>query len=186
MSTQRREVQDDPEMESLKRGDPADALLTLRRTQAKNTESASLIKFFQTNRDIFPCTANEKVLLDWCSRKKAVAGFDLLQLALAEIRNSLVATPQAAPPPPTEAEIAAQEKSRLLSLDRAGLTAELAKRRYQKPAETVSADCALLKTKDDVMKLSGAEIRRLTFRPSDGSRRIRNTEYINQLFQGSN
>jgi hypothetical protein len=183
MSNRRAVETEDQEMQRLAAGDPVGAL---RRAQANNAAAGALINFFQSNRDIFPCQANEKILLDWCSRKNAVASFDLLQLALAELRSSLVATPPAAPPPPTAAELAAAERKRLVSLDRAGLQKELEKRVYKKPAENVSADCAALKTKDDVMKLSGAEIRRLTFRPSDGSRRIKNTEYINQLLQGSN
>lgn len=115
-----------------------------------------------------------------------MASFDLLQLALAEVRNSLVPTPPAAPPPPTPEEIAAAERKRLTSLDFAGLKAELAKRRYQKPPDQVSPDCAVLQTKGDVKRLSGPQLSALLYRPSDGSSRRANTDHINRILAGNN
>jgi hypothetical protein len=183
--TTRRAISDDLEMENLQRGDIGGAREAYRRAKVKDQEVAAISEFLRAHPEIMPIQANGHMLQEWCNRKNAVATKELLELALAELRDSLAMTPPAAPEP-TAAERAAAEKKRLWSMSIDGLREEIRQnnRKRVSVGEAVSPEVAAMVSRADVDKLSAAQLRKLLYREGSGQARKGNIRRINELLQG--
>jgi hypothetical protein len=181
MATRRAVVAEDEEMESLRRGDVTEARAAFIRKQIVAQEEQALDEFLASHPEIAPVLANRSLLMDTARSFGGVVNHAILNLALIKVGASLAITP-AAPPQPTEAEIAASERRRLVGMSVAELRDE-ARRTRPRPVsanEVVSPEVQALKSRADVKRLSAEQLRSLMYR--DGPRTA-NIRRLNELLQ---
>jgi hypothetical protein len=179
--TNRRELE--TEDQAIARGDMPAAREAFLRERAATQEAAALYAFFKAHAaDVVNCEANAGIL------RKAAQGLGspvteaLLEVALLQVRGSLIApTPERVPL--TQEEQVQASNARLRSMSQTEIRAELKRLHpgYRIPQDVVSPELLAMTCKRDVLALTGPQLTKFMYRESDGSKRRANEARINQL-----